>query len=106
MFGASGFEPPTPCAQGRCATRLRYAPKKGSGADRGERSPLPLNSETDPDHVLVIPAHSELQPSPRPKAPAESPRRLSRDAKVGSSLRNATPQRYGPEPESRTRGRI
>ena len=25
--GARGFEPPTPCAQGRCATRLRYAPK-------------------------------------------------------------------------------
>ena len=24
--GARGFEPPTPCAQGRCATRLRYAP--------------------------------------------------------------------------------
>src|ERR1700727_2833466 len=26
MVGAGGFEPPTPCAQGRCATRLRYAP--------------------------------------------------------------------------------
>src|SRR5258708_34506352 len=26
MVGARGFEPPTPCAQGRCATRLRYAP--------------------------------------------------------------------------------
>ena len=28
MVGARGFEPPTPCAQGRCATRLRYAPTK------------------------------------------------------------------------------
>src|SRR5436853_6782672 len=25
--GARGFEPPTPCSQTRCATRLRYAPK-------------------------------------------------------------------------------
>ena len=27
LVGAIGFEPTTPCAQGRCATRLRYAPK-------------------------------------------------------------------------------
>ncbi len=26
MVGAEGFEPPTPCSQSRCATRLRYAP--------------------------------------------------------------------------------
>lgn len=26
MVGARGFEPPTPCSQNRCATRLRYAP--------------------------------------------------------------------------------
>jgi len=26
LVGARGFEPRTPCAQGRCATRLRYAP--------------------------------------------------------------------------------
>ena len=26
LVGARGFEPPTPCAQGRCATGLRYAP--------------------------------------------------------------------------------
>jgi TIR domain len=26
LVGATGFEPVTPCAQGRCATRLRYAP--------------------------------------------------------------------------------
>ena len=28
MVGAAGFEPTTTCAQGRCATRLRYAPNK------------------------------------------------------------------------------
>jgi hypothetical protein len=27
VVGATGFEPATPCAQGRCATRLRYAPR-------------------------------------------------------------------------------
>src|SRR5436309_127140 len=26
VVGAGRFERPTPCAQGRCATRLRYAP--------------------------------------------------------------------------------
>jgi hypothetical protein len=26
LVGAGRFERPTPCAQGRCATRLRYAP--------------------------------------------------------------------------------
>ena len=26
LVGAAGFELATPCAQGRCATRLRYAP--------------------------------------------------------------------------------
>src|SRR5579864_7957329 len=28
LVGAIGFEPTTPCAQGRCATRLRYAPTR------------------------------------------------------------------------------
>ncbi len=28
LVGAAGFEPTTTCAQGRCATRLRYAPKE------------------------------------------------------------------------------
>ena len=28
VVGAEGFEPPTPCSQSRCATRLRYAPIK------------------------------------------------------------------------------
>ena len=30
MVGAAGFEPTTTCAQGRCATRLRYAPSKSA----------------------------------------------------------------------------
>ena len=28
LVGATGFEPATPCAQGRCATGLRYAPTR------------------------------------------------------------------------------
>src|SRR6185369_4188805 len=28
MVGETGFEPATPCAQDRCATRLRYSPTK------------------------------------------------------------------------------
>ena len=28
LVGAEGFEPPTPCSQSKCATRLRYAPTR------------------------------------------------------------------------------
>src|SRR5512134_2279099 len=34
VVGATGFEPATPCAQGRCATRLRYAPTRHLSAKR------------------------------------------------------------------------
>ena len=34
LVGARGFEPPTPCAQGRCATRLRYAPLNTGSRER------------------------------------------------------------------------
>ena len=30
MVGVRGFEPPTPCSQSRCATRLRYTPMPGN----------------------------------------------------------------------------
>ena len=33
VVGATGFEPATPCAQGRCATRLRYAPTSRCSLD-------------------------------------------------------------------------
>ena len=39
VVGATGFEPATPCAQGRCATRLRYAPTS-SGPSIVEHFPL------------------------------------------------------------------
>ena len=28
LVGETGFEPATPCSQGRCAARLRYSPQK------------------------------------------------------------------------------
>jgi hypothetical protein len=28
MVGAGGFEPPTPCSQSKCATKLRHAPMR------------------------------------------------------------------------------
>ena len=34
-----GFEPPTPCAQGRCATRLRYTPRDRSSLGSSGRHP-------------------------------------------------------------------
>jgi cyclohexane-1-carbonyl-CoA dehydrogenase len=33
MVGVRGFEPPTPCSRSRCATRLRYTPISGLGAE-------------------------------------------------------------------------
>jgi hypothetical protein len=38
LVGAIGFEPTTPCAQGRCATRLRYAPTATIIDDQRESS--------------------------------------------------------------------
>ena len=42
LVGARGFEPRTPCAQGRCATRLRYAPTR--------KALLILNHFSEPNH--------------------------------------------------------
>jgi hypothetical protein len=37
VVGAAGFEPTTPCAQGRCATRLRYAPTRQEYSENDAR---------------------------------------------------------------------
>jgi hypothetical protein len=37
VVGATGFEPATPCAQGRCATRLRYAPTRQEYSENDAR---------------------------------------------------------------------
>ena len=39
LVGARGFEPPTPCPQSRCATRLRHAPPRPQvSITKGERA--------------------------------------------------------------------
>jgi hypothetical protein len=38
VVGARGFEPPTPCSQSKCATRLRHAPTKSKSEIRISKS--------------------------------------------------------------------
>ena len=38
LVGARGFEPPTTCAQGRCATRLRHAPSPAAEPSGSQRT--------------------------------------------------------------------
>jgi hypothetical protein len=45
VVGATGFEPATPCAQGRCATRLRYAPTPRSYVDRSRNCVRGIETE-------------------------------------------------------------
>ena len=52
MVGAAGFEPTTTCAQGRCATRLRYAPKTKDQNDLREASYSSMREEISPDTSL------------------------------------------------------
>src|SRR5579864_1862005 len=53
LVGAGRFERPTPCAQGKCATRLRYAPTCNCSLDSKTLSNhasdfLPFQSKTEP----------------------------------------------------------
>ncbi len=75
VVGATGFEPATPCAQGRCATRLRYAPT--------------LNCFIL-DHLPgLVPAHLPfLSQNPRIDRPVSKPQldsRLLRDQRIESN---------------------
>jgi hypothetical protein len=58
MVGAAGFELATPCAQGRCATRLRYAPTNqtfvGAYNQNSRESKLLLAGMENPVKNLVI----------------------------------------------------
>ena len=66
MVGARRFELPTPCAQGRCATRLRYAPSNDqshSTQARHEIKVLRLNQRAmsnGKNSSLFLPHHSRL----------------------------------------------
>lgn len=43
MVGETGFEPATPCSQGRCAARLRYSPTKRKFYNTNHEAEQPLN---------------------------------------------------------------
>src|SRR5437764_14776466 len=62
--GARGFEPPTSCAQGRRATRLRYAPLKAEGkyTVSGRGSSL--------SHGAIAREPLQDRPQPRERTPA------------------------------------
>src|SRR5438046_5574697 len=64
VVGAIGFEPTTPCAQGRCATRLRYAPTISAGLLLKyfpTLFPLPLLiSGLDPAQTVHLFAHCTM----------------------------------------------
>ena len=68
LVGAAGFEPATTCAQGRCATRLRYAPA-GSALD-GAR----VDDTSDGRRMMAS------WPRVRPAARQPEPRQAERDA--------------------------
>ncbi len=78
LVGARGFEPPTPCAQGRCATRLRYTP-----------TPRPLRRvkdrpfRTKGEYMFRAAGVSTCSPPPRP---------TSRERKVRSPRVNRPPR--------------
>jgi hypothetical protein len=71
VVGARGFEPPTPCAQGRCATRLRYAPTPHDTVTLRPRanrvrcvaaaSSRPYKDRATPDCVFVVKSASCLR---------------------------------------------
>src|SRR5881628_3463681 len=54
--GARGFEPPTSCAQGRRATRLRYAPLESGGEVHG--FPPPIKPFTAPRREPAAPGRA------------------------------------------------
>ncbi len=85
LVGARGFEPPTPCSQSRCATRLRHAPPSaapnlhytGTSYRRSATSDL----DGGPTPSALLPRHS---PCP-PLTQALSPLRGARGFRAGPS---------------------
>ena len=105
MVGATGFEPATPCAQGRCATRLRYAPtpliiswapeshRPNNSHATARASPRRYRSPSPPHRRVAYPT---LTPStlPRSQSPSNSaPRRLRhRGYEVGEERADRGPE--------------
>jgi hypothetical protein len=54
LVGAGRFERPTPCAQGRCATRLRYAPTVRSSVQTTSALQIESSGRKRSCNVLTI----------------------------------------------------
>src|SRR5712664_460267 len=79
LVGASRFERPTTCAQGRCASRLRYAPSKVTR--------LP-NTDSRPHATLARPQEGA---SRAPSARAARARWLTRCFSAGGAVAKEHP---------------
>ena len=88
LVGAGRFERPTPCAQGRCATRLRYAPTFYS-SDSKPLSPTMqwLRFWT----VTKLPNCNIYELRPEGSASQRAPRRLTCQGKLGEGLIDGRP---------------
>src|ERR1700751_3061421 len=80
LVGAAGFEPAAPCAQGRCATRLRYAPTR-----RLSHTPRPMY---DRPNALRTPRRT-APPAGDRRGVARRPAQSRRAARSRGILRDA-----------------
>src|SRR5580704_7039474 len=127
LVGATGFEPATPCAQGRCATRLRYAPTSNAldftAFSNGILIALvPFRDKPVAELLSIIPSVPERQTRWRVRCifsnasrficsficeyflnTLASPCRrncVTHSSATPSALRRAAPPRLGPQPSS------
>src|SRR5215470_9398202 len=80
-IGTGGFEPPTPCSQSRCATRLRHVPRPGGVYQR-------RSAALAPPKVAWGQWPFPSAPRSRPSSPAPGP--SFRPATAGSTSRSGT----------------
>src|SRR5207245_2407733 len=88
-----GFEPPAPCSQSRCATRLRHTPSAGR-VSSSARAPTILLAEKPPGGFQRQAAmtHGRLLPV-RELGERSAERRIEEDWIVAEAT--ATPRRFG-----------
>ena len=106
LVGATGFEPATPCAQGRCATRLRYAPtpliiswapeshRPNTSHATAQASPRRYRSRSPPIPLRRVPDHDPQHAPRQHDLPVIAlPRRLRhRGYEVGEERPTASPK--------------
>ncbi len=85
LVGVEGFEPPTPCSQSRCATRLRHTPPDAHRWAQEPTAPAPRAGNIRSRPLIVNAAaprmargnHISTQPSRRPPRATWSVARLT-----------------------------